>query len=100
VARPTKLALIVAVLAAGALTACPGCQQKFTRQRYETIYTSMPDWQVRDVLGQPARGADDEWTYVNNSPYYRALIRFKDGKVAAKSWSVDRPPASMPDDDR
>lgn len=90
VLRAMSIALIGIVLAVG----CAGCQEKFTRQRYETIYVSMPDWQVRNVLGVPARKSTDEWDYVHTEPYYRASIRFKDGSVTDKSWSVDAPPAA------
>jgi hypothetical protein len=92
--RNIALALIFAMIAAAMLATCPGCQQKFTRQRYETIYTSMPDWQVRNVLGEPTERSDGEWTYVNKTPYYRAQIRFEKGQVAGKSWSVERSAAA------
>jgi len=85
----------IILLAAGLLVSglCGGCQQKFTRQRYETIYVSMPDWQVREVLGAPAEGNGDQWTYVNDMPYYRAAVAFKDGRVVGKSWSTEKPVA-------
>jgi len=79
------------MLAAMPLLMCTGCQQKFTRQRYETIRVTMPEWEVREVLGSPKRRDGEVWTYVNERPYYRAEITFAGGEVVGKDWSVDRP---------
>ena len=80
--------LVTGLLASGL---CAGCQQKFTRQRFETIYVAMPDWQVRNVLGEPAEVDAEQWTYVHEVPYYRATVTFKDGLVADKNWTVAKP---------
>ena len=90
--------MMLIILAAGILLVClcPGCQGKFTRHRYETIYLSMPNWKVREVMGRPAHESLDVWSYVHHEPYYRATIRFDDGKVIDKSWSLDRS-ADQPD---
>jgi len=71
---------------------CAGCGGKFTRQRYETIYLSMPNWKVREVLGDPNYESSEEWSYVRHAPYYRATIEFDNGKVIDKSWSLERSP--------
>ena len=67
-----------------------GCQPKFTRQRYETIYIGMPAEQVRQVLGEPDATDSQCWSYLNEMPYYKAIFHFADGQVASKSWSNDR----------
>jgi len=87
--RRCRIIILAACLLA--LSLCNGCQEKFTRQRYETIYVTMPDWQVRNVLGDPAEADGDQWTYVHEVPYYRATVTFKDGLVVDKSWSVTKP---------
>ena len=82
---------VILLIAMPLVWACSGCQGKFTRQRYETIYASMPDWQVRNVLGEPAGQSPRKWTYIHQQPYYHAEIRFaEDGLVSGKSWSIDR----------
>jgi len=86
-----RRSLIILLIAVALVWICGGCQGKFTRQRYETIYTSMPDWQVRNVLGEPADQSPDKWTYVHQQPYYLAEIRFTEGGlVSGKSWSTDK----------
>ena len=87
---PTRLALALAAASAIAL-ACPGCQEKFSRQHYETIHVSMPDWEVRQVLGQPDEQSGDQWTYRHDRPYYSARVSFKNGAVTGKSWSAEQP---------
>jgi outer membrane protein assembly factor BamE (lipoprotein component of BamABCDE complex) len=70
-----------------------GCnsQQKFTRQCYETIYIGMPRQQVHHVLGEPNVVEKNSWRYVNEMPYYEAIIIFDDGCVKDKSFSNERP---------
>jgi hypothetical protein len=83
--------LILATLAV--LIVSAGCN-RFARQRYETVYVGQPAADVRRALGRPTSQDGDEWLYVHDSPpYYRAVIRISDGKVAGKSWSYDRPRA-------
>ena len=84
----TKATILLAAVLLVCL--CAGCQQKFTRQQYETIYVGMPDWQVRNVLGQATVTHGDAWAYVNESPYYRATIEFENSHVTGKRWSSDR----------
>lgn len=86
---------IMVILAAGVILTglCSGCGGKFTRQRYETIYASMPDWRVRKVLGKPDATTADTWSYVRRQPYYAATVKFQDGHVVDKSWSVEKPKA-------
>ncbi len=86
--RSTILLLILGVLVWGA---CAGCQQKFTRQRYETIYLGMPDWEVQGILGDPTGEADGVWSYVHHEPYYSATIQFEESRVKDKRWSYEKP---------
>ena len=83
------------LLLAGIVTAaflCTGCQQKFTRQRYETIYNGMSELDVEKTLGNPDKGGgmkcSDTWTYIRRDPgfRYKAVIKFKDGVVVDKAW--------------
>jgi len=91
--RITRLLLAVFLLAG----LCCGCQGKFTRQRYETIYPTMPDWKVREILGKPDAESQDRWTYLHQCPYYKAVIHFEDSRVKEKSWSNDRFADQEPD---
>ncbi len=81
------------ILAGLLLAAClAGCNRSFTRERYETIYIGQPDWDVREVLGRPTLQQADAWTYVHSkTPYYQAVIYFRDGKVVGKDWSYEPP---------
>ena len=82
-----------------AVTVC-GCGSggEFTRVRYELIHLGMEPGQVISTLGAPAQTINDRWTYVNEIPYYQAVIRFEDGRVVGRSWSYERPPAKSPKD--
>ena len=87
--RYSTIPLLVGGLLAAGL--CAGCQERFTRQRYETIYVGMPDWQVRNILGEPdVETTKGSWSYVHNEPYYRATFRFDSGSVKDKAWSNHR----------
>jgi len=88
-----------AIFLAAAVTVC-GCggPGKFTRVRYEVVHLGMEPEQVISTLGSPAQTTNDRWTYVNEIPYYRAVIRFEDGRVVGRSWSYERPTAQRPKD--
>ena len=75
------------LLAAGLIVAaCGGCQEKFSSQRYETIYIGQPAFDVEKVLGLPNARFSKSWVYVHDKPFYKAVITFIDGRVADKSW--------------
>ncbi len=74
------------------LLLCSGCSDKFTRERYETIYIGQPKDSVHRVLGTPDRSENSRWVYINEMPYERAEITFEDGKVARKYWSYVNEP--------
>ena len=76
----TATCLMLAVL-------CAGCQSKFTRQNYETIYLGQPDYDVQSKLGQPDERRDGTWIYVREKPFSKAVIVIEDGRVADKNWS-------------
>ena len=83
----TVLAVVygLALLAVG----CGG--PKFSRVNYETIYLGQPAGAVEDKLGEPTRREEGTWIYVNDEPWYRAVIEFDDGRVADKHWWWTRP---------
>jgi len=74
------------VLAAAAMLLLAGCAERFTPQRYSTIYLGQPAAEVRRVLGPPTHRFPDRWMYLHDAPFYRATITFRDGRVAAKRW--------------
>jgi hypothetical protein len=86
----TKLAVLI-VLGATALIAggCGG--QKFTRVNYETIYLGQPADAVEEKLGEPTERSRARWLYVNDQPWYQAVIEFDNGKVIDKRWWWTRP---------
>lgn len=86
----TKRACVLCAAIAIAVMA-GGCASGFTREYYDTIYEGQPADAVRRTLGEPDEQAGDVWIYVNERPhYYRAEIRFENGKVAEKRWSDAR----------
>jgi len=88
---------IIAMLTAAALLAgiSAGCGSKgFTRVNYDTLYVGQPADAVEDMLGEPDTREADTWTYVQQTPYCKAVIRFKDGRLADKQWHHQRDGAS------
>ena len=79
--------LVSAALAAGL---CAGCQKKFTRPRYETIYIGMPASSVERTLGEPTLESGETWSYINEEPFYQADISFAGGRVTRKAWYDER----------
>lgn len=91
--RSTLVLLTAGVLLA---TLCSGCQ-KFTRQRFDTVYIGQPASDVQVTLGKPTVSLDGQWSYINHSPFYKANIYFnKDGKVADKRWFDEKELSDMP----
>jgi len=91
--------LLAGVLVGGFLS---GCGKKFTRVRYELVREGMSPRQVEETLGTPTNTGADGWTYVHRLPYYRARIRFSDGRVSGKQWTLEKPSGprhSRPGDD-
>jgi hypothetical protein len=88
--------------AALALVLASGCGRErrgpgyFTRQNFETIYTGQPSWAVEEKLGRPEQRHVDSWVYVNERPYYRAVIHFADGRVTKTEWSYEPPEGDSP----
>ena len=81
-ARPLTLGLIV-VLAAGL---CAGCRDTFLPKNFALIHVGQGQFDVERVLGKPTHRFADTWTYLRSDPYYKAVIRFKDGRVVDKQW--------------
>ena len=98
--RATVLILVACAVAA---FCCTGCAKKFTRQRYETIYTGQSAFDVEKTLGDPADGGghkfSDTWTYINHRPFYKAVIEFKSGRVSKKVWYDEHEMGDHPDSD-
>jgi len=86
---------LVAVVAVSSVLA--GCQQKFTRQNYDTIYIGQPAHQVEMSLGKPDVQFSNEWNYINEEPFYKAIIKIQDGKVVDKSWADEQVIEDHPD---
>jgi len=86
------------LLVASAVGACliAGCEQKFTRQKFETVYVGMPDYAVEQKLGRPQETTPDKWAYTGRRPYYRVEIIFRDGRVVETKWGSE--PATRPND--
>lgn len=87
-------ALMLAVVLSALLA---GCQQQFTRQRFETLYVGQPAEDVREVLGEPTVEYPNEWRYVTDRPYAMGTVYFADGKVTRKTWANERSAATRPD---
>jgi len=91
--RSTVVVLVAAMLLAGL---CCGCN-KFTRARYDTIYVGEPAFEVEKTLGRPDAAFSDSWSYINEKPFYKAIIQFKDARVTKKSWYDEREMGDHPD---
>ena len=86
--------VLVVIVLAGSFAGC----NKFTRERYETIYVGQPADIVEKTLGKPYVKFSDTWTYEHNdAPYYKAVIMFKDGRVIGRSWYDEREMGDHPD---
>jgi outer membrane protein assembly factor BamE (lipoprotein component of BamABCDE complex) len=77
------------------IVAIAGCTTEqfrhFTRQNFETLRYGQPDYEVREVLGEPTTESDGEWTYVNTRPYYKAILYFDDeGRLVDRVWYASR----------
>jgi len=70
------------------LTVGAGCESdKFTRERYETIYTGQSAEAVQAILGEPDVKFDNSWRYMRSRPVRKAIIEFDaDGTVTRKAW--------------
>ncbi len=75
---------------------CAGCK-KFTRIRYETVNIGTPQDEVELILGRPRAKFSDSWTYVNEKPYYKAVIQFKAARVSDKAWYDEKGMDDHPD---
>ena len=61
-----------------------------THDPYVAVRGGMREDEVKAILGLPKIKSSDSWTYVNDNPYYKAVIRFKNGRVTAKAWYDER----------
>ena len=83
-----RISMVVILLSGFAIGGCTG--PKFTRQQYDTLYIGQPPGAVYASLGEPQEMRGDVWVYVNDRPFYRAVIVFEDDQLAKKSWTIDR----------
>ncbi len=83
-----SLVLIVACILGGCTTEM---FRKFSRPNYETLYPGQEDFEVRKTLGRPTIEEPGQWTYINERPYYKAIIFFDDeGQLDDKVWYASR----------
>lgn len=91
--------IAIVIVAAAILAGVAGCQEKFTRQRYETIYIGQPEFEVEKTLGEPTAKFSDTWTYIHDKPFYKAIVEFDSGRVTDKTWYDEREMGTHPDMD-
>ena len=91
----TRMVLSVCMLVLLALAA--GCT-KFTETNYKMVQPGMSEFEVEKILGEPAVQFGDTWSYVNEDPFYKAVILFKVGRVQDKCWADERGIESYPRD--
>ncbi len=90
-----RSAIVILALTMLAVTVA-GCN-KFTRARYETIYVGQPADIVEKTLGKPYAKFSDSWSYINKKPFYKAVIKFENGRVSDKAWYDEREMGDHPD---
>jgi outer membrane protein assembly factor BamE (lipoprotein component of BamABCDE complex) len=83
--------VILAALLAVA-TGLAGCTAG--RAGYNAVALGMTQDHVREILGAPRYAFADEWVYTGDNPRDLTLlaVRFKGGKVIAKSWQNPEKP--------
>lgn len=81
--------VILAVASLAALAALVGCQQKFTRERFDMIKPAVDTRaDVEQILGEPKTVAGDMWYYEDIDRYIAAKFVFDDrGRVVRKEWN-------------
>jgi hypothetical protein len=86
-----RLAILAALLAILA-TAPGGCGTP--RGQYNAVAVGMSQGRVKEILGTPRYQLADEWVYTQDDPRDLTLVtvRFKDGKLVAKSWQNPEKP--------
>ncbi|HOW69271.1 MAG TPA: hypothetical protein PKY77_01620 [Phycisphaerae bacterium] len=65
----------------------PGCSEKLTYQRWETIHDGMNPEAVEATLGEPWHKTDKTWLYSDDDRGIYAHIYFDGGKVISKKWT-------------
>ena len=75
---------------------CAGCEKPFNRPNYDTVYMGEPASAVQETLGEPTVKYNNEWNYVNTSPFYKATIYYRDGKVVKKLWFDEKEMPGFP----
>ena len=84
--RTIALLSLTAILLVGVAAGCESTN-KFTRQRYETIYTGQESYEVEATLGEPHHKFSNSWTYIHRRPFYKAVIGFNEDRVVtSKAW--------------
>jgi hypothetical protein len=91
-----RLSTTILLSAVALVLVCAGCEKQFTRPNYETIYIGEPASAVQESLGEPTVKFNNEWNYVNTSPFYKATIYYRDGKVVKKLWFGEKEMPGFP----
>ena len=81
-------ALLLSLLTVTVLALTTGCEQKFTRQRYDMIQVGVDRMDdVRQMIGEPEFAAGDVWYYEDHEGRYAARVFFdRQDVVRAKNW--------------
>lgn len=88
-----RLSLPVAALVLAGV--CAGCRDNL-RQEYETIHIGQPASDVRLMMGKPTHESADEWSWVRDCPFRKAIVKFENGRVSGMSWSNEKTPGDQP----
>ena len=81
--------LLTGMLLAAVLLPLVGCEKKFTRSRFDTLYVGQEAWEVTETLGTADARFSDEWHYIHDEKdgYYKAVITFDPNKrISHKRW--------------
>ncbi|MCK4342838.1 MAG: hypothetical protein KAY37_14065 [Phycisphaerae bacterium] len=72
----------------GALVVLTGCQNKFTKDRFEMITVGVDAREdVRLMIGEPTSDLHDQWFYDDLDHHYSCLIHFDEAdRVCGKEW--------------
>ncbi len=83
-----RQSLVLVLLCAVMCLTVAGCQEKLTKQRFDTIIKGVSTkLDVEQTLGEPERKLDDLWSYEKHDKHLFVKIYFdQQGKVTNKEW--------------
>jgi outer membrane protein assembly factor BamE (lipoprotein component of BamABCDE complex) len=84
-----KQRTLICTLALAALALLTGCEQKFTRERFEMIRVGTDSRaDVRILIGEPTTDLREQWIYNDLDEDHSAIIYFDgQGYVTGKEWT-------------